>query len=134
VTACTGQLAIITVRFMDLARKLQLKPDSRVALLGVPPGLELHLPADIPVTADPDAADAVVAFLHLASDLDGTAALVLDAARDDRLSWLAYPKAGQLGTDLNRDRLAAAVQECGVQPVRQISIDEVWSALRLRPL
>ena len=59
---------------------------------------------------------------------------MLDAAREDRLSWLAYPKAGQLGTDLNRDRLAAAVRERGVQPVRQVSIDEVWSALRLRPL
>jgi hypothetical protein len=119
---------------MDLARKLQLKPDSRVALLGVPPGLETQLAAGIPVTMDSDAADAVVAFVHLASDLDGAAAVVLDAAREDRLSWLAYPKAGQLGTDLNRDRLAAAVQKRGVQPVRQISIDEVWSALRLRPL
>jgi hypothetical protein len=81
-----------------------------------------------------DVADVVLAFVHFAGDLDGAAAPVLDAARKDRLSWLAYPKAGQLGTDLNRDRLAAAVRERGVQPVRQISIDEVWSALRLRPL
>jgi hypothetical protein len=119
---------------MDLARKLQLKPDSRVALFGVPPDLEEQLAADIPAATDSDAADAVVAFVQLASDLDGAAAPALDAAREDRLSWLAYPKAGQLGTDLNRDRLAAAVQQRGVQPVRQISIDEVWSALRLRPL
>jgi hypothetical protein len=119
---------------MDLARKLQLKPDSRVALFGVPPDLEEQLAADIPAATGSDAADAVVAFVQLASDLDGAAAPALDAARQDRLSWLAYPKAGQLGTDLNRDRLAAAVQQRGVQPVRQISIDEVWSALRLRPL
>ena len=85
------------------------------------------------MTTDVDA-DVVVAFVHVTSDLYGAAARVLDAAREDRLSWLAYPKAGQLGTDLNRDRLAAAVRERGVQPVRQISIDDVWSALRLRPL
>ena len=103
---------------MELARKLQLKPGSQVALLGVPTGLEIDLPSDIPMATDVNAADVVLAFAHVADDLDGKAAPVLDAAREDRLSWLAYPKAGQLGTDLNRDRLAAAVRERGVQPVR----------------
>jgi hypothetical protein len=42
-------------------------------------------------------------------------------------------KPGQLGTDLNRDSLAALLAEGGVQPVRQIAIDAVWSALRFRP-
>lgn len=45
----------------------------------------------------------------------------------------AYPKAGQLGTDLNRDILGGALAGEGVQPVRQVAIDEVWSALRFRP-
>ena len=119
---------------MELGRKLQLKPGSQVALLGVPSGLTIDLPSDTPMATDVDAADVVLAFVQFAGDLDGEAAPVLDAAREDRLSWLAYPKAGKLGTDLNRDRLAAVVRERGVQPVRQISIDEVWSALRLRPL
>jgi hypothetical protein len=61
------------------------------------------------------------------------AAPALEAARDDRLAWVAYPKGQQLGTDLNRDRLAVTARERGVRPVRQISIDEVWSALRFRP-
>jgi len=42
-------------------------------------------------------------------------------------------KPGQLGTDLNRDSLAALLAEGSVQPVRQIAIDAVWSALRFRP-
>ena len=46
----------------------------------------------------------------------------------------AHPKAGQLGTDLNRDILARSLTDRGVQPVRQVAIDEVWSALRLRPV
>jgi hypothetical protein len=45
----------------------------------------------------------------------------------------AYPKAGKLGTDLNRDVLAALLAGQGVQPVRQVAIDETWSALRFRP-
>jgi len=46
---------------------------------------------------------------------------------------VAYPKAGQLDTDINRDSLAALVTEHGVRPVRHIATGEVWSALRLRP-
>ena len=56
------------------------------------------------------------------------------AARADRLAWIGYPKGGQLGTDLNRDRLVAAPAARGVQPVRQVSIDQTWSALRFRPV
>jgi len=57
----------------------------------------------------------------------------ISAAGRDALAWIAYPKAGQIGTDLNRDSLAAAAREQGVRPVRQVAIDEVWSALRFRP-
>jgi hypothetical protein len=57
----------------------------------------------------------------------------LEAAREDRLAWLLYPKNRQLGTDLNRDVLAALATERGAQPVRQVAVDAVWSALRFRP-
>ena len=40
---------------------------------------------------------------------------------------------GQPGTDVNRDILAKSLAGRGVRPVRQIAIDEVWSALRFRP-
>ncbi len=33
----------------------------------------------------------------------------------------------------SRDLLSAALTGEGVQPVRQVAIDEVWSALRFRP-
>jgi hypothetical protein len=42
-------------------------------------------------------------------------------------------KPGQSVAVLNRDRLAAALSSHGVQPVRQVSIDGTWSALRFRP-
>jgi hypothetical protein len=45
---------------------------------------------------------------------------------------VAYPKAGQLGTDLNRDSLARALQTEGFEPVAQIAVDDVWSALRVK--
>ena len=58
---------------------------------------------------------------------------IAQSARADRLTWVSYPKSGQLGTDLNRDSLASLLAGSGVQPVRQVAIDGVWSALRFRP-
>jgi len=72
-------------------------------------------------------------FVTKVADLDRLAAPMVEAARADRLAWVAYPKAGQLGTDLNRDILAKELQKRGAQPVPQIALDEVWSALRFRP-
>jgi len=117
---------------MELAAKLQIKPGTKVALLAVPAdGPDL---AGVgPLATDPAKAGAVIAFARRRADLTQTAGPAIEAARDDRLAWIAYPKAGQLGTDINRDSLAAAVAEWGIQPVRQVSLDEVWSALRFRP-
>lgn len=119
-----------------VARKLQIRPATPVVVLGQPRTVDLDIPSDCLVTSDPaDAAtaDAVLAFVVRAADVDDVGERALEAARDDRLAWIAYPKNRQLGTDLNRDILAALALERGAQPVRQVAIDAVWSALRFRP-
>jgi hypothetical protein len=116
---------------MELAAKLQIKPGMQVSVVAAPAdGPDL---SGLGAVADPGQASAVVAFARVRADLTTVAMPAIEAARADRLAWVAYPKAGQLGTDINRDSLAAAVAELGVQPVRQVALDEVWSALRLRP-
>jgi hypothetical protein len=57
----------------------------------------------------------------------------LNLAREDRIAWAAYPKAGQLETDLNRDVLYKHLMKQGIEAVRQIALDPVWSAMRFRP-
>jgi len=118
---------------MGIAAKLQLKPGSTVAILALPDDIELDLGDEIQVTTRPNGADAVIAFAINSAALDTKAAPAMDAARDDRLAWIAYPKAGKLDTDLNRDLLARLAQQRGAQPVRQIALDDTWSALRFRP-
>jgi hypothetical protein len=113
---------------MELSRKLQIKPGQSVAILNAPEGVALP---DLREEALAEA-DAVIAFVTRRAELAELDA-VLSAARADRLAWVGYPKAGKLGTDLNRDRLAEALREHGLQPVRQVAIDDTWSALRFRP-
>ena len=118
---------------MDVIAKLQIKPGQRVAALAADGDVPCVVTADANPPADPGTADAVVAFARNRAELDSVAAPAIEAARQDKLAWIAYPKAGKLGTDLNRDILAALLTGWGVQPVRQVAIDGTWSALRFRP-
>ncbi len=118
---------------MDLAAKLQLKPGQSVAIVNRPEDAPLQLGDDHPVGDDPDQADAIIVFSANRADLERLTDRYVTPARQDALTWVAYPKAGKLGTDLNRDVLAELVKARGVRPVRQVALDDVWSALRLRP-
>jgi hypothetical protein len=120
--------------FMDVSAKLQVKPGQRMAILTAD-GADVPsvLAGDADRARTPAEADAVLAFVRNRAELDTVALPAIEAARDDKLAWIAYPKAGKLGTDLNRDILARELTDRGVQPVRQVAIDETWSALRFRP-
>jgi hypothetical protein len=118
---------------VSLAKKLQIKPGQSVAVLGDSRGAELDLAAEHPSAAEAGSADVVITFAANSEELATVREPLLAAARQDTLAWVAYPKGGQLGTDLNRDSLRDLLMTHGVQPVRQIAIDDTWSALRLRP-
>lgn len=115
---------------MNVTEKLQIRPGQSVAVIDPPAGFALDHRVEASLASS---ADAVVGFAVCAADLDRLTA-VITAAREDRLAWIAYPKAGQLGTDLNRDRLAGLMEKRGLRPVRQVAIDTTWSALRFRPV
>lgn len=112
-----------------MEKKLNLKKGMKVRVLGRPANVDL---AGVETTSSPKA-DAVIVFARTLAEVDAKAGPAVDAARQDRIAWVAYPKAGQLDTDLNRDVLWKHMLKKGVQAVRQVAIDEVWSALRFRP-
>ncbi len=111
---------------MDLQTKLQLKAGS-VRVVGAPAEVDLD---GLPIAGD---GPGLLVFVRTGAELEPRLEEIAASASADRLTWVAYPKAGRLGTDLNRDRLAAIVRARGIQPVRQVAIDETWSALRFRP-
>ena len=118
---------------MSVTAKLQIKPGQSVCVIGPPQDAALELGQELSLVGDPAESDVVLVYCSNSADLEQLSAPLLAAARRDVLTWVAYPKAAQPGTDLNRDTLAALLQAEGVRPVRQIAIDDVWSALRLRP-
>jgi hypothetical protein len=118
---------------VELAPKLQLKPGQGISVVGAPASAAASLSA-LPTKNDDGATTALMVFAVDRSSLEGLRSQIAAAAGSDRLTWVAYPKAGQLGTDLNRDSLVELLSQSGIQPVRQVALDEVWSALRFRPL
>jgi hypothetical protein len=113
---------------MDLVGKLQTK-EAPLCVLNAPKGFVF----DGPIAKDPKSAKALLLFIKNSDELRAKVAPAIAAARRDAVTYIAYPKAGQLGTDLTRDNLWVMLQEQGIKPVRQVAIDDVWSALRFRP-
>ncbi|MFD2672819.1 DUF3052 domain-containing protein [Marinicrinis sediminis] len=67
--------------------------------------------------------------------LQQSAQSVLSSLQEDGLLWLCYPKKSSKtykGSDCSRESVAGLLAEAGFEPVRQVSIDEDWSALRFR--
>ena len=49
------------------------------------------------------------------------------------LLWVTYPKGtSKVKTDVNRDKIAAYANTVVLQAVAMVSIDDIWSALRLK--
>lgn len=111
--------------------KLGLVPDGTLALVSAPEDLTLAIPTGVTIP-DKGLVSVVVAFVTKQKDLAAALTKALGRASDDGLLWFAYPKSGQQGTDLNRDILARALSEKGLEAVSLVALDDVWSALRVR--
>ena len=113
----------------SIAEKLLLKPPQ--AMWGESLGELEPLLAGIPRAKTAGEAAALVLLAENVKQLESRlAGAVKKLGREagQRL-WVVYPKAGQRGTDLNRDRLHERAVALGLRGVRQIALDEVWSAL-----
>lgn len=117
----------------SVAQKLLIKPGSAVWVSDpelVP--LMGPMPDGVTVAAGLDAADVAVVVVHDEPGLRALAAAHRDVLGAPRALWLLYPKGNRIA--LNRDSLWRLMAEYGVRPITQVAVDQVWSALRFRPL
>jgi hypothetical protein len=117
----------------SIAEKLLIKP--AVAVWVWPParlGLIGALPTGAFVAEGFSAAAVVVLFVDDAASARGALAAHREHLANPPILWIAYPKGNR--TDINRDTLWPLAVDYGLRPITQIAIDEVWSALRFRPI
>lgn len=120
------------------AERLLIKPGTRVRVMGnvVDGAARLgRLPAGAALAEATAKADAVVLFARNSADVRAYLPEAAKSAGRDGLLWLAYPKGTSgLKTDLGRDTMTPLTDPiAGLTGVTLVSIDEVWSAMRLRP-
>ncbi len=119
-----------------LAKKLLIKPGSRIGLVNAPPGYAERLeplPERAEVVDLQPGLDVVQVFAHDRAEL-ARATGALTSVREGGLLWVCYPKGGKkAGTDLNRDLLWEELGKSGLTGVTLVAVDDTWSAMRFRP-
>ncbi len=120
-----------------LMKKLQFKSGQSLLLLNVPEPVLAHLTTSLTElalsTETNNPFDGVFLFVQYQADLEQWAKTAVAALKADGLFWLAYPKkSGKLDTDLTRDKGWHVIKAMGWEGVRQIAIDDTWSALRFK--
>ena len=123
-------------RAEGIAKKLQIKHGMRICLLGAPPEYQSvvkDFPKDVEIaTALSGQFDLVHAFVTKLADAKASAGKLKGAVKEGGIIWISYPKAKELGTDLNRDILFEELKPLGLEAVAQVAIDDTWSALRFK--
>jgi hypothetical protein len=76
----------------------------------------------------------VLTFVKTQAELDKLSAMVVAKSPGDALLWFAYPKgtSKRYACEFNRDKGWGVLLGSGFDCVRQVAIDEDWSALRFR--
>lgn len=75
-----------------------------------------------------------LAFVKNESGLKEIIPSIIHNLAEDGVLWFAYPKVSskKFISDISRDKGWELLNSYGFEPVRQVAIDEDWSALRFR--
>lgn len=76
----------------------------------------------------------IICFCTKLKEVEAAATLAEKTLQADGMIWLAYPKgtSKKYQCEFNRDTGWESLGKAGFEPVRQVAIDEDWSALRFR--
>ncbi len=93
-----------------------------------------HLAAFRSVLYPDEKASFVLAFVTKQDEINELVPTFANALEGDAVLWLAYPKGTSKNykCDFNRDTGWEILGKYGFEGVRQVAIDEDWSALRFR--
>lgn len=122
-----------------LFNKLNLKGQKEIVVLDAPESFERELDALEGVTVHRHSSalgrvEFALAFVITNAQLAAAADAILPKAQGDAVVWFAYPKgtSKRYRCEFNRDTGWAPMGAAGFEGVRQVAVDEDWSALRFR--
>lgn len=120
-----------------LAQKLQVKP-SRSLLVVNPPENYAAMLGPLPegakvLSAAVEPADIVQVFVKDRRELERQLPKLKTAIKPGGMVWVTYYKGtSKIKSDIHRDSINAYAHSLGMEGVAMVSIDDDWSALRLK--
>ncbi len=123
----------------SVAQKLLIKAKNTVRLVNAPIGYAETLgalPAEAKLTTkSAKPVEVLQVFVKDMAELQKWLPQMKDAVAPAGLLWITYPKGtSAVKTDINRDIINAYANTVGWQAVAMISIDDTWSAMRIKRL
>jgi len=123
----------------SIFQKLNLKAQREVVVFNAPTSFEPELARleNVTILRNPKRPVAVqfaLAFALQQAELDRLSTILAVCSEGDALLWFAYPKGSskRYTCEFNRDTGWQVIRAAGFDSVRQVAIDEDWSALRFR--
>lgn len=121
----------------SIAEKLFIRPGNKLLLVNPPEGYTTQmgkLPQGVIfLNAANDQVDVIQAFILNRAELESQLPRLKRLMAPKGMLWITYHKGtSKVKTDINRDTINAYAQSIGLTGVAMISIDDDWSALRLK--
>lgn len=124
----------------DIFKKLNYKDQPVIYAINAPASFDVSLQSMSPmatiknVVAASDEIEFVLLFATRKEALDTQVRQIAPQLKGDALFWICYPKGSstKYQCDFNRDTGWKILGDYEMEPVRQVAIDEDWSALRFR--
>jgi len=120
-------------------RKLNLKDQKEILVLNAPESFNSELAALAGVDVMCNAREIkniyfALVFVTIKKEVEEAAKALGKKMEGDAILWVAYPKSTskKYTCDFNRDSGWNVLGKAGFERVRQVAIDEDWSALRFR--
>jgi hypothetical protein len=121
----------------SIAQKLFIKPGSKFLLVNPPEGYSNrmgNLPEGTILLSDSSClVEAIQVFIANRKELETQLPQLKELLAQKGMLWVTYHKGtSEVKTDINRDTINAYAHSIGLEGVAMVSIDDNWSALRLK--
>ena len=122
-----------------IAQKLYIKPGYKFLLVNPPQGYLAQM-GDLPdgtilLSASSEPVEAIQVFVADRNQLEELLPRLKELMKSKGMLWVTYHKGTfKVKTDIHRDSINAYAHSIGLEGVAMISIDNDWSALRLKKI